>query len=110
MLQVRNKNFSVTVVKKWYVHDDGFKRMRIKPEHIVRALHEYGDGASLKKVREHLKQHDGVKVTRWAIRKWLIKYTHLLKKTSRNSVLQRLRGASTSMKNIPASKTTGNID
>src|SRR3990167_4064943 len=35
--------------KKWYVHDDGFKRMRIKPEHIVRALHEYGDGASLKK-------------------------------------------------------------
>ena len=96
--------------KKWYVHDDGFKRMRIKPEHIVRALHEYGDGASLKKVREHLKQHDGVKVTRWAIRKWLIKYTHLLKKTSRNSVLQRLRGASTSMKNIPASKTTGNID
>ena len=96
--------------KKWYVHDDGFKRMRTKPEHIVRALHEYGDGASLKKVREHLKQHDGVKVTRWAIRKWLIKYTHLLKKTSRNSELQRLRGVSTSMKNIPASETTGNID
>lgn len=96
--------------KKWYVHDDGFKRMRIKPEHIVRALHEYGDGASLKKVREHLRQHDGVKVTRWAIRKWLIKYAHLLKKTSRNSVLQRLRGASTSMKNIPVSKIIGNID
>ncbi|MDP3640056.1 MAG: hypothetical protein Q8R53_02525 [Nanoarchaeota archaeon] len=87
--------------KKWYVHDDGFKRMRTKPAHIVRALHEYGDGASLKKVREHLRQHDNVKVTRWAIRKWVVKYSALLKKTSRNSVLQRLRGASISMKSTP---------
>lgn len=86
---------------KWYVHDDGFKRMRNKPEHIVRALHEYGDGASLKKVREHLRQHDDVKVTRWAIREWVVKYAHLLKKTSRDSVLRRLRGASTLMKNTP---------
>ncbi len=84
---------------KWYVHDDGFKRMRTKPEHVVRALHEYGDGASLKKVREHLRQHDDVKVTRWAIRKWVVKYAHLLKKTSKVLVLQRLRGVSTSMKN-----------
>ena|SRR3989338_2589167 len=96
--------------KKWYVHDDGFKRMRIEPKYIVRALHEYGDGASLKKVRDHLRQHDNVKVTRWAIRKWLVKYTHLIKKTSRDSVLQRLRGVSTSMKNTPESKTIGSID
>ena len=95
---------------KWYVHDDGFKRMRIKPEHIVRALHEYGDGASLKKVKEHLKQHDNIQVTRWAIRKWIVKYSHLLKKTNRNLVLRRLRGVSTSMKNIPKSKIIGNID
>lgn len=93
---------------KWYVHDDGFKRMRTKPEHIVRALHEYGDGASLKKVREHLKQHDDVKVSRWAIRKWVVKYSGLLKKTSRNSALLRLRGASTSMKSMPKLRTTGN--
>ena len=87
--------------ERWYVHDDGFKRMRINPVHIVRALHEYGDGASLKKVREHLIQHDNVKVTRWAIRKWIVKYSHLLKKTSRDSALQRLRGVYISMKNIP---------
>ena len=86
--------------KKWFVHDDGFKRMRIKPAHIVRALHEYGDGASLKKVKEHLRQHDNVKVSRWAIRKWVVKYSYLLKKTSMDSVLQRLRGASISMKNM----------
>lgn len=87
--------------KRWFVHDDGFKRMRVNPKHIVRALHEYADGASLKKVREHLKQHDSVKVTRWAIRKWIVKYSSLLKKTSRDSALQRLRGVSISMKNTP---------
>ena len=86
--------------KKWFVHDDGFKRMRINPKHIVRALHEYGDGASLKKVKEHLTQHDSIKVTRWAIRKWIVKYSHLLKKTSRDSALRRLRGVSIMMKNI----------
>jgi len=75
--------------------------MRINPVHIVRALHEYGDGASFKKVKEHLKQHDNVKISRWAIRKWVVKYSHLLKKTSRNSALQRLRGVSISMKSTP---------
>jgi len=87
--------------KKWFVHDDGFKRMRINPKHIVRALHEYADGASLKKVMVHLRQHNSVKVTRWAIRKWIVKYSHSLKKTSRDSALRRLRGASISMRNIP---------
>ena len=66
--------------KRWFVIDDGFKRMRTRPEHIVRALHEYADGASLKKVKEHLIQHDQCKVTRWAIRKWVVKYSHMLKK------------------------------
>ena len=86
--------------EKWFVHDDGFKRMRVNPKHVVRALHEYADGASLKKVREHLLQHDSVKVTRWAIRKWVVKYSHLLKKKSRNLVFRRLRVASTLMKNM----------
>jgi transposase-like protein len=87
--------------KKWFIHDDGFKRMRVNPRHIVRALHEYADGASLKKVKEHLTQHDSVKVTRWAIRKWIVKYSSLLKKTSRDSALRRLRGASISTRNTP---------
>ncbi len=50
--------------------------MRTKPEYIARTLHEYGDGASLKKVREHLKQHDNIKITRWAIRKGVVKYSY----------------------------------
>ena len=86
--------------KKWFVHDDGFKRMRTKPEHIVRALHEYADGASLKKVKVHLSQHDNVKVTRWAIRKWVVKYSYLLKKTRKDLVFRRLRGEYILTKNI----------
>ena len=97
----RKQKFFCHSCKKWFVHDDGFKRMRTKPEHIVRALHEYADGASLKKVRVHLSQHDGVKVTRWAIRKWIVKYSHLLKKTSRDSALRRLRAGYILTKNIP---------
>jgi transposase-like protein len=85
--------------EKWFVVDDGFKRSRIKPEIIVRALHEYADSASLGKVREHLKQHDGIEVSRWAIRQWVVKYSRLLKKTKRDSVLQKLRGFSISMRN-----------
>ena len=95
----KKQKFFCRDCKKWFVHDDGFKRMRVNPKHIVRALHEYGDGASLKKVREHLIQHDSVKVTRWAIRKWIVKYSGLLKKPSRDSVLRRLRGVSISTKN-----------
>jgi len=86
--------------EKWFVHDDGFKRMRVNPKHVARALHEYGDGASLKKVKEHLAQHDGVRVSRWAIRKWVVKYPNLIKKTNRNLALRRLRGVSISMRNI----------
>ena len=91
----KKQKFYCNRCNKWFIYDDGFKRMRTNPKHIVRALHEYGDGASLKKVREHLAQHDNVKVTRWAIRKWIVNYSSLLKKTSRDSVLQRLRGVST---------------
>src|SRR3989338_11367269 len=96
-LSCKKQKYFCNSCKKWFIHDDGFKRMRINPKHIVRALHEYADGASLKKVMVHLRQHDSVKVTRWAIRKWIVKYYHSLKKTSRDSALRRLRGASISM-------------
>lgn len=85
--------------ERWFVVDDGFKKMRLKPAHIVRALHEYADGASLKSVREHLRQHDAVEVTKWAIRQWVVKYSSLLKKTKRDSALRRLWGESITMKN-----------
>src|SRR3989338_6963122 len=98
-LSCKKQKYFCNSCKKWFIHDDGFKRMRINPKHIVRALHEYADGASLKKIKEHLAQHDNVRVTRWAIRKRIVKYSSLLKKTSRDLVFQRLRGVSTMTKN-----------
>ena len=84
--------------KKWFVIDDGFKRMRTKPEIIVRAIHQYADGFSLGKVKNHLNQHDNTEISRWTIRKWVVKYDSLLKKNLRNSAFQRLRGKSILMK------------
>lgn len=63
----------------WFVIDDGFKKMRHKPEDIVRAVHQHIDGMSLSKVKNHLWQHDKVKVTRWTISIWAKKYSDFLK-------------------------------
>ena len=76
----------------WFVEDDGFKRMRHNPQVIVRAIHQFSDGFSLGKVKNHLSQHDDTDISRWAIRNWVVKYEHLLKKNLRNSAFQRLRG------------------
>ena len=65
--------------EKWFVKDDGFKRMRYKPEIISRAIHMHIDGFSLFKVQYHLWQHDGIKVTRRTISQWEKKYSVFLK-------------------------------
>ena len=68
--------------KKWFVKDDGFKRMRFKPKVISRAVHQHEDGFSLSKVQNHLWQHDGVKVTRWTISQWKKKYSLFFRSNS----------------------------
>ena len=75
----------------YFVVNDGFKRMRVKPEIIVRAVHMYADGLSLSKVQNHLYQHDNVKVSRWAIAKWVKKYSDSIKKTKSKIKAQNKR-------------------
>ena len=65
--------------EKWFVENDGFKRMRFKKEIIVKAVHQHIDGFSLFKVQYHLWQHEGVKVTRETINRWTKKYSIFLK-------------------------------
>lgn len=62
-----------------FVEPDGFERMRHKKEIIVRAIHQHEDGLSLSKVKNHLWQHDNVKVTKWTISMWTKKYSDFLK-------------------------------
>lgn len=68
--------------KNWFVYDDGFKRMRKPKEVIVRAIHQFNDGLSLSKVKNHLYQHDNVDISRAGILYWVKKYSDLIKKTS----------------------------
>jgi transposase-like protein len=65
-----------------FVEPDGFERMRHKKEIIVRAIHQHQDGLSLSKVKNHLWQHDNVKVTKWTISMWTKKYSIFLKSAS----------------------------
>ncbi|MCX6750416.1 MAG: hypothetical protein NTZ83_03085 [Candidatus Pacearchaeota archaeon] len=68
------KKCELTFVKK-----DGFERMRHNKKVIARAIHMHNDGLSLFQVKDHLWQHDGVKVSREAVRKWCNKYSIFLK-------------------------------
>ena len=65
--------------KKWFVENDGFKRMRFKQEIIVKAVHQHVDGFSLFKVQYHLWQYEGIKVSRKTILQWTKKYSIFLK-------------------------------
>jgi len=69
----------------FFVEPDGFERLRYKPEDVTRAVHMYNDGMSLFNVKNHLWQHDGVKVTMWTISRWHKKYAVFLKSASRRS-------------------------
>ena len=64
---------------KWFVEDDGFKRMRHKSKIITRAIHMHNDGLSLFQVKNHLYQYDNIKVSGEAIRLWTKKYSSFLK-------------------------------
>ena len=75
----KKKKYQCYKCKKWFVEDDGFKKMRNKKEIIVRAVHLHNEGLSLFQVKDHLWQHDGVKITREAINRWTKKYSVFLK-------------------------------
>ena len=75
---------------KWFVENDGFKRMRHDPKIIVRAIHMHNDGLSLFQVKNHLYQYDNVKVSGEAIRLWTKKYSIFLK--SDNKTKTKIKG------------------
>lgn len=68
-----------------FIEPDGFERMRHKKEDIVRAVHQHIDGLSLFQTRNHLWQHDGVRVTRKTISDWTKKFSVFLKSAKRTS-------------------------
>jgi transposase-like protein len=84
----RGKRHNISGIKQLYlcnkcrttfVEPDGFEHMRFSKEDIVRAVHLRNEGLSLFKTKDHLWQHDGIKVTREAINQWTNKYSSFLK-------------------------------
>ncbi len=57
-----------------FTPDDGFLRRRFQKEHIVKAVSLHQSGLSLGKVKEHMLEHHGVKVSRWMISLWCRDY------------------------------------
>ena len=84
----RGKRYNKPEIKQLYlcnkchikfIQQDGFERMRYNKKDIVRAIHLHNEGLSLFQVKDHLWQHDGIKVSREAIREWCNKYSVFLK-------------------------------
>ena len=63
---------------KRFVFNDGFSKMKNKPEIITLALDLYMKGLSLRKVTDHLEQFFGVKVHYSTVLRWIDKYTKLI--------------------------------
>jgi len=62
-----------------FVLNEGFENMKHNPKAITVALDLYFKGVSLRKIRDHLKQFYGIKITHVAILKWIRKYVILMK-------------------------------
>ena len=62
-----------------FMKQDGFERMRHNKKIIARAIHLHNEGLSLFQVKDHLWQHDGIKITRKTISDWHKKYSVFLK-------------------------------
>lgn len=68
-----------------FIESNGFERMRHGKKIITRAIHLHNNGLSLFLVQDHIWQHDGVKVSREAIRLWVKKYSSFLKSSASRS-------------------------
>lgn len=57
-----------------FTPDDGYLRMRFKPQVIRKAVGLRRKGFSSAEARKHLTRYNGIKVSRWTIIKWERKY------------------------------------
>ena len=74
-----------------FTPDDGFKKMHYEKEIILIAVDLYRQGLSLRKVKQFLAQHHGVRVSQVSIMKWVNKYSELLQKYL-SEVKPRIKG------------------
>jgi transposase-like protein len=61
--------------KKFFTNDDGFYRMRNKPEIITMSIDMYVSNLSSRKMRNQLKRHLSHKVSHVSVLDWVRRYT-----------------------------------
>jgi transposase-like protein len=64
--------------RKFVINETGFEYVKATPKAITVALDLYFKGVSQRKIVDHLKQFEGVKVTQPYVVKWIAKYTTLM--------------------------------
>jgi len=62
-----------------FIHNEGFEKTKATPKAITIAVDLYFKGVSQRKIVEHLKMFEGVKVTQPCVLKWIRKYIELMK-------------------------------
>jgi transposase-like protein len=67
-----------TCNRKFVVNETGFEYVKATPKAITVALDLYFKGVSQRKIVDHLKQFEGVKVTQPCVVKWIAKYMTLM--------------------------------
>ena len=82
----KKQRYGCNKCKSLFVVDDGFKKMKHKPEIIAEACSCYKRGMSLKDAKEHLEEYRDIRISRKTILMWVRKYSRLLKKFSDNQV------------------------
>jgi len=77
--------------ERYFVERDGFEGMTYPKEIIVAVLHLFVEGLSLSKIREHIYQHHGYRISDGSILNWTRKYAKLVGKLERR-VKPRIEG------------------
>ena len=69
------QKYSCKACNKFFTYDDGFYRMRNKPEIITMSIDMYISNLSSRKMRNQLKRHFDHKVSHVSILDWVRRYT-----------------------------------
>jgi len=62
-----------------FIFNEGFEKIKATPKAVTIALDLYFKGVSQRKIVEHLKMFEGVKVTQPCVLKWIRKYIDVMK-------------------------------
>ncbi len=87
----KKQNWWCNSCKKRFTPDDGFWKMKNKPEIITEACSIYKRGMSLKNVKDHLSEYRETKISRPTILNWIRKYSKLFS-TSTNKLTPKIKG------------------